>query len=170
MPLRPLGKITVPAGGTPVSILASMQAAGLLFKSYHAAHFQALPANVGKVYIGTSTMDRTTLANCIHVLAAPASGSIPSFGMALIGSAAGIVEVDSSYQSDRSRTAATSTATLTYTANDVPETVRTRIPREARRCGRLEHSITIPGAIPAWQMHGASYVWEPLATRFRDAS
>lgn len=90
MPLRSLGKVTVTVAGTPISLLAVLQAAGLRFRSYHAAHLQALDTNAGKVYIGTSTMVKATRAGCIHVLAAPASGNIPSFGMALIGSAAGI--------------------------------------------------------------------------------
>lgn len=88
----------------------------------------------------------------------------------VLGSASGLVSADSSYTSDRSQTASTTAAAQTYTTSDVPTTIRTRIPRESRRCGRLEHSLTLKGAKPAWQLHGASYVFEPTSTRFRDAS
>jgi hypothetical protein len=86
----------------------------------------------------------------------------------LFGSASGIADITSSYVTDRSRTAATSTASLACTTSDVPETVRTRIPREAKRCGRLEHTLTIPAAVPSWEFQGASYVYEPISTRFVD--
>jgi hypothetical protein len=89
---------------------------------------------------------------------------------AVFGSAAGLVANDNAYTTDRSQTSSTSTSTMTYTASDVPTTIRTRIPRESRRCGRLEHAMTMKGAKPGWQLHGASYVYEPLSTRFRDAS
>lgn len=88
--LRPLGKVTITVAGTKLPIQTVLTAAGLKFGSYHAAHFQALDTNTGKVYIGTSTMVAATRVGCIHVLAAPASGVIPSFGMALQGAAAGI--------------------------------------------------------------------------------
>jgi hypothetical protein len=88
----------------------------------------------------------------------------------VLGSASGLVANDNSFTSDRSQTAGTSSSSLTYTTSDVPTTIRTRIPREARRCGRLEHALTLKGAKPGWQLHGASYVFEPLSTRFRDAS
>ena len=88
--LRPLGKVTVAVAGTPRSIQSVLTAAGLRFKAYHAAHLQALDTNSGKVYIGTSTMVAATRVGCIHILAAPTGGVIPSVGMALQGAAAGI--------------------------------------------------------------------------------
>jgi hypothetical protein len=88
----------------------------------------------------------------------------------LLGSASGLVANDNAYSTDRSQTASTTTASFTYTTSDAPTTVRTRIPRESRRCGRLEHALTLKGAKPGWALHGASYVFEPKSTRFRNAS
>lgn len=88
--LRPLGKVTVAVAGTKLSLQTVLTAAGLPFRSYHAAHFQALDTNTGQVYLGTAAMVAATRVGCIHVLAAPASGVIPSFGMALQGAPAGI--------------------------------------------------------------------------------
>jgi hypothetical protein len=88
----------------------------------------------------------------------------------VLGSASGLVANDNSYTTDRSQTASTSTSALTYTTSDAPTTIRTRIPRESRRCGRLEHAMTMKGAKPGWQLHGASYVFEPKSTRFPNAS
>jgi hypothetical protein len=88
----------------------------------------------------------------------------------LFGSSAGLTDITSTPVTDRSRTESSSTESLTYSTSAVPKTVRIGIKRESKRCGRLEHSITLPSAKPAWTFHGASYVAEPMSTRFRNAS
>jgi hypothetical protein len=88
----------------------------------------------------------------------------------LLGSASGLVSNDNSFTSDRSATAGTSSTTFDYTVDDEQMTIRTRVPREARRCGRLAHQLTLTGAKPGWALHGASYVYEPMGTRFPDAA
>jgi hypothetical protein len=88
----------------------------------------------------------------------------------IYGSTSGVAVNDNSFTTDRSQAAGTTTASIPYTESDVPLTVRTRIPRESRRCARLLHTLEIPSAIPDWTLHGVSYVYEPLSTRFRDAS
>jgi hypothetical protein len=83
----------------------------------------------------------------------------------LLGSVAGLQQISSSFTTDRSQTAATSNASLTYTGSVFPTTVRKRMPREAKRCTRLEHAMTFLGAVPEWALHGVSYEFEPLSTR-----
>lgn len=90
MPIQPLGKVTIPLAGTPLSLAATLIAAGLKFRSFHAAHLQALDTNTGKVYIGAVGMVAVTRAGCIHILPAPTTGILPSFGMANVLSPAGI--------------------------------------------------------------------------------
>lgn len=76
-----VGKIIVPAPGTPVQLSAGFAALGLTRTTVHAAMMQALKSNAGAVYIGTSVMNKGTLVGCAGVLAIPTTNSIPSMGI-----------------------------------------------------------------------------------------
>lgn len=88
MPLQLLGPIHVVTPGAPVPLAPVFKVIG--FATCHAALFQALHTNTGKVYIGAPTMDKTTQAGCAAVLAIPTNNAIPSFGLANPLSPAGI--------------------------------------------------------------------------------
>ncbi len=49
----------------------------------HGVMFQALPTNVGIVYIGSRTMDKTTLTNLFAMLPVPTANLLPSFSCAI---------------------------------------------------------------------------------------
>jgi hypothetical protein len=86
-----LGKlITTP--GTLVRLTANRPVLLGLPQGYsvHAVLVQALPANTGKVYIGTSALNRAALTGVIGVLAIPTVNSIPSMSIALTAVAAGV--------------------------------------------------------------------------------
>lgn len=76
MPNMSLGKITVSSAGTPV------QATGTS-TPVHSYLVQALSTNTGKIYIGNSTMSKTTLVGVFAVLAPPSTNLIPSFASAV---------------------------------------------------------------------------------------
>ena len=85
-----VGRINVPVGGTPVQVTAGFAALGIQLSTCHAALLQALHDNTGRIYIGLSTLNRTTRANCAAVLAAPSGAAIPSFGISNPLSPAGV--------------------------------------------------------------------------------
>jgi len=66
--LTPKGKIGVPTPGTPVPIetAAFLTAAAKI-------HVQTAPANTGKTYLGTPTLNKSTLAGVVHVFAPAAA-------------------------------------------------------------------------------------------------
>ena len=77
-----LGKVVVAAAGTPVAITTNLStsnsklnAAGVL--TCYSLIVQPLSSNVGKVYIGTSTMSRTTLAGVFLYVPIPTANSLP---------------------------------------------------------------------------------------------
>lgn len=90
-----VGKVTVPASGTPVRLTdtaeykAALAAAGLnpsggapVFKTAQAVYFQAWKANTGQAYIGTSAMVRATGVGVAQVLVIPSATAVPSWGIA----------------------------------------------------------------------------------------
>lgn len=83
------GKITVAAAGTPVAVSAYIPStvSGPLGaqgnKTVHAWLIQALSTNVGKVYIGLSTLNKSTLAGVIVTLPVPTTNLLPSFSCSL---------------------------------------------------------------------------------------
>ena len=77
-----VGKFTVTTPGTLVR-LTSGQTTPAAKYSCHAIMVQALPANVGKVYIGTSAMSRAALTGLYAILPLPSTTSIPVFTAAL---------------------------------------------------------------------------------------
>jgi hypothetical protein len=76
--LRALGKITVTTPGTPVSI-SSILPPDLTSPAVHSVMLQAIPANTGNVYIGSTALNKTTLAGVYSILAIPTANSVPSF-------------------------------------------------------------------------------------------
>ena len=89
-----LGRIVVPAAGTPVQLSASL--AGVLgaqqakFLKYHALLIQVWYANTGKIYIGAADMVKGTGSKVGVTLPLPSSTSIPAHGMTDVLSPAGI--------------------------------------------------------------------------------
>jgi hypothetical protein len=95
-----LGKVSVPAPGTPVQLTATAEylsaiaaafgASQVPFVTCQAVLFQAWKGNSDEVYIGKVGMNRTTGAGVAAVLGVPSAGSNPSFGAANQMSPAGI--------------------------------------------------------------------------------
>jgi hypothetical protein len=77
------------ASPRPISVVASLPALTRTLKVY-AALFQALPANTGNIYVGLSTLNRSTLADVAAILAIPTVNLLPSFGISLTLSPAGV--------------------------------------------------------------------------------
>jgi len=90
-----LGPVTVAVPGTPQSLVASLPALTRNLKAY-AILIQALSFNGGQVYVGTTGLDRSTLAKVIAVLPVPTASFIPSLGISLTIAPAG-VDVGSLY-------------------------------------------------------------------------
>ena len=80
--LTAIGPLTPSAPGTPVRFTSTQANPSEKF-ACHGVLAQAMPANTGKVYIGLSTMNKSTLANVVAVLAIPTDNTIPSFTAAL---------------------------------------------------------------------------------------
>lgn len=94
--LQVLGPITVPVPGVPIrSTIGVTQNAGgnindpLRFTCY-AALFQAMKGNVGNVYIGLQSMNRSSGVGVAAVLPIPTTNQIPAFGISLTISPAGV--------------------------------------------------------------------------------
>lgn len=88
MPMIIVGKLAVTAAGTPQRVtdfqayrdaLAAVKLSSS-FLTVQAVLFQAWKFNTGQVYLGASTMNKTTGVGMAAVLAAPSSSSIASFG------------------------------------------------------------------------------------------
>ena len=82
-----LGTARVVTPGTPVAI-STLDTGG--FGKVHGIMIQALPANVGKVYLGTATMNRAQVTGLFAVLAIPTSNVIQSFSAAITQAPASI--------------------------------------------------------------------------------
>lgn len=98
MPLMTLGKVSVPAAGTPVQLTATQQYKDAIAAAKLSAQFvtatavliQAADGNTGKTYVGKQGMVKATLAGVNAVLVAPTDTFIPSFGIASQLSPAGV--------------------------------------------------------------------------------
>ena len=75
-----LGTTTIAVPGTPqrLSIPASVSPTNV-----HALLLQVLSSNVGKVYIGTAGLNKSTLAAVLAVLPAPSGSVLPVFTTAM---------------------------------------------------------------------------------------
>lgn len=77
-----LGKITVPAAGTPVSAVAGSNYENKP-QPCHGIMVQTAPGNTGNIYVGTADMDKSTLAGVFAVLPIPTDNFLPTFSAAL---------------------------------------------------------------------------------------
>lgn len=86
-----LGKLTVPASGTPVNVpaptLPSQGPTVPALTTVHAFLVAALAANTGKVYIGVAGMNKATLAGVLMVLPVPTTNLIPTFSVSVTAAA-----------------------------------------------------------------------------------
>jgi hypothetical protein len=80
--LKPIGRFLVPVAGTPVRLTSTQPNPAETF-SCHGVFIQALPTNVGKVYVGTSALNKTTLVGVIAIIAIPTANNLPAFTAAL---------------------------------------------------------------------------------------
>lgn len=95
MPLTLLSKWVVITPGTLVPLTSIMAPLGQ-FKTVQSILFQAMSTNLGRVYIGTATLNRAALTNVSAVLAIPTANTIPSYGISNPLSPAG-VDIDQLY-------------------------------------------------------------------------
>ena len=80
--MKALGPLIVPVPGTPVAAQTLLRQPTQT-QMIHGVMFEVLPGNTGKVYIGTSEMNKTTLANCFAWLGVPTDTQSPTFSAAL---------------------------------------------------------------------------------------
>jgi len=79
--IQSLGKL-VPTPGTPVRATTNLPVAEQKLR-VHGVLIQALPGNTGRVYIGTSALNRAAFTDLYAVLAVPSGAALPSFSTAL---------------------------------------------------------------------------------------
>lgn len=82
--LKGLGKTTVTTPGTPVQVSVPSV---INPPSCHACIIEALFGNTGKVYVGTSGLTKSTLADVLVVLPIPTSNLIPTFSISIVSGA-----------------------------------------------------------------------------------
>lgn len=81
--MKSLGKVSVATAGTPVRV-TSTQTNPAAKVSVHTIFLQAVAANTGRIFVGTSSaMNKTTLAGVVGMIPAPsasaATGTLPYF-------------------------------------------------------------------------------------------
>lgn len=76
-----LGKIVVAVAGTPV--ILTQNATAQSPKRCHSFLCEVLPTNIGKIYIGTKGMNKTTLVGVCAILPVPTANLLPSFSATL---------------------------------------------------------------------------------------
>ncbi len=80
--IQAIGKLIVPSPGTPVRATSGQTNPAANLRC-HGFLFQALPANLGKIYIGTLGLDKSSLANVLAILAVPTANLLPTFSAAV---------------------------------------------------------------------------------------
>jgi hypothetical protein len=80
--IQSLGRLIVAVPGTPVRVTTNLPQPTDRY-ACHGVLLQALPSNVGRVYIGTSGLVRATFANVYAYLAVPTANQGPTFSAAL---------------------------------------------------------------------------------------
>lgn len=75
--------VIVTTAGTPVAVVDFLAVSSRRSISIHGIMFQALPANTGKIYIGTRNMDQAMLTNLFAILPIPTDNFLPTFSCAL---------------------------------------------------------------------------------------
>jgi hypothetical protein len=79
--IQAFGKL-LPTPGTPLRATSNLTAPGERL-NVHGVLIQALPTNVGRVYIGKQTLSKTAFTDLYAVLPAPSGSALPSFSTAL---------------------------------------------------------------------------------------
>ena len=79
--MQTLGKIQ-PAVGVPLRA-TNNQSAPAARVACHGVLIQALPTNVGRVYVGDAALNRATFGGLYAILATPSGSLIPTFSAAL---------------------------------------------------------------------------------------
>jgi hypothetical protein len=74
---KSLGKVPVAAAGTPARLTVNETDPGATLLCY-SIMVQQIRANTGYLIIGTASMDSSTHAGCLAVLAIPTTNSLPS--------------------------------------------------------------------------------------------
>lgn len=80
--MESLGRVRIVTPGVLVRVTVNQPVPSARY-ACHGVMFQALPSNVGNVYIGLSGLVRATLAQVLAVLAIPTVNSFPTFSAAL---------------------------------------------------------------------------------------
>lgn len=86
-----LGRTLVMVAGTPQRVVAPVS---LNPATVHAVVIQVLPSNTGKVYVGVSGLNKTTLAGVLSVLAVPTANMLPAFSISITHAANAIPVTD----------------------------------------------------------------------------
>src|SRR5262245_54553520 len=86
MALHSLGSVVIATPGTPARV-TNNQSVPTHRLPAHSFLIEALSTNVGKVYIGTSNMNKTTLLGVCAILAIPTTNILPSFSATVAFSA-----------------------------------------------------------------------------------
>lgn len=76
--LESLGKVVVAAAGTPARATANRSDPVERYEC-HAFMIEVDASNTGKIYVGNSAMNKTTLAGVYAVLPVPGTNTIPTF-------------------------------------------------------------------------------------------
>lgn len=87
--IRAYAKILVAAPGVPVRVTVN-ESTPSASQGCHGVLIQALPSNLGKVYIGNSEMNKSAFTGLFAFLPIPTTNFIPSFSAALTLSPGGI--------------------------------------------------------------------------------
>lgn len=78
MKLAALGNVIVTTAGTPVPLTANQTTPALHYGAY-SFMVEAISTNVGKIYLGASTMVKATGVDVFAVLAIPTANMLASF-------------------------------------------------------------------------------------------
>jgi len=87
MAQKSLGKVTVTTPGTPVRLTLNQSDPTARY-AVHAYMVQALSSNTGKIYIGSASMNKTTLAGVYAYLPVPTASLAPAFSASVALAAA----------------------------------------------------------------------------------
>lgn len=84
------GKTVVVNSGIPVPVVIPPKVAGPGspgLSTVHAFMIEALSSNIGKVYVGTSDLNKGTLAGVLVVLPVPTANFLPTFSVSVTSAA-----------------------------------------------------------------------------------
>lgn len=93
MAMHSLGKVTVVTPGTPVQATVNQSSPNTRIPAY-SIMFQALPGNVGSVYVGLIGLNKSTLAQVVAIIAVPTTNSSPAFTVTITYAPGGLNVAD----------------------------------------------------------------------------